>query len=78
MGVYLFSLHVLDQLLWEDRERTGSSHDFGKDILPRMVKNNARVFAFPFSGYWVDVGTVDLLLAGSHGFIEDTSADRLE
>jgi glucose-1-phosphate adenylyltransferase len=59
MGVYIFTTKVLDQLLWEDRERTGSSHDFGKDILPRMVANQMRVMAFPFSGYWVDVGTVD-------------------
>jgi len=59
MGVYVFNLHVLDRLLWEDREKTGSSHDFGKDILPRMVAMGARVFAFPYSGYWVDVGTID-------------------
>lgn len=59
MGVYIFSTQVLDRLLWEDRERTGSTHDFGKDILPRMVANQMRVMAFPFSGYWVDVGTVE-------------------
>jgi glucose-1-phosphate adenylyltransferase len=59
MGVYIFNQHRLDQLLWEDRERTGSTHDFGKDILPRMVANQERVFAFPFTGYWVDVGTVE-------------------
>jgi glucose-1-phosphate adenylyltransferase len=59
MGVYVFNLKTLDHLLWEDREKTGSSHDFGKDILPRMVANQARVFAYPFSGYWVDVGTVE-------------------
>ena len=59
MGVYVFNLQVLDRLLWEDREKTGSSHDFGKDIMPRMVALGARVFAFPFSGYWVDVGTID-------------------
>lgn len=59
MGVYIFTSKTLDHLLWEDREKTGSSHDFGKDIIPRMVANQARVFAFPFSGYWVDVGTVE-------------------
>jgi glucose-1-phosphate adenylyltransferase len=59
MGVYIFNQHRLNQLLWEDRDRTGSSHDFGKDILPRMVANQERVFAFPFTGYWVDVGTVE-------------------
>ena len=59
MGVYLFNLHVLDKFLWEDRTRTESAHDFGKDILPRMVAGGERVLAFPYSGYWVDVGTVD-------------------
>jgi glucose-1-phosphate adenylyltransferase len=58
MGVYLFNRDLLDKLLWEDRTRKGSSHDFGKDILPRLVKSKARVFAFPYSGYWMDVGTV--------------------
>ncbi|HYB52256.1 MAG TPA: sugar phosphate nucleotidyltransferase, partial [Thermoanaerobaculia bacterium] len=36
-----------------------SSHDFGKDIIPRMVSGGMRVFAYPFQGYWVDVGTVE-------------------
>jgi glucose-1-phosphate adenylyltransferase len=58
MGVYLFSTKILDHYLWEDRERKGSSHDFGKDILPHMIQDGARVFAYPFSGYWVDIGTV--------------------
>jgi glucose-1-phosphate adenylyltransferase len=58
MGVYLFKTSTLNQVLWEDREQIGSSHDFGKDILPRMIQDGARVFAFPFTGYWVDVGTV--------------------
>jgi glucose-1-phosphate adenylyltransferase len=58
MGVYLFNLELLDKVLWEDRQQEGSSHDFGKDILPRLIKSKARVFAFPYSGYWMDVGTV--------------------
>ena len=58
MGVYLFNMHVLDRYLWDDRRDASSSHDFGKDILPKMVRNGARIFAFPFTGYWVDVGTV--------------------
>lgn len=58
MGVYLFNTKVLDRLLWEDHKRLDSSHDFGKDILPRMIQDDNRVFAFPYSGYWVDVGTV--------------------
>jgi glucose-1-phosphate adenylyltransferase len=59
MGVYLFNIDLLDKVLWEDRGQTKSSHDFGKDILPRLVAEGSRVFAFPYTGYWVDVGTVD-------------------
>jgi len=59
MGVYLFNIELLDKVLWEDRAQTESSHDFGKDIIPRLIEDGARVSAFPFSGYWVDVGTVD-------------------
>jgi glucose-1-phosphate adenylyltransferase len=59
MGVYLFRTDILDRYLWEDHFRDDSSHDFGKDILPRMVSDGCRIYAFPFSGYWVDVGTVN-------------------
>ncbi len=59
MGVYVFSLSILERLLIEDARRRDSSHDFGKDIIPRMVQSGQRVFAFPYGGYWVDVGTVD-------------------
>ncbi len=59
MGVYLFNRRVLDTLLWEDHQNSGSSHDFGKDILPMMIHEKFNVRAFPFSGYWVDVGTVE-------------------
>jgi glucose-1-phosphate adenylyltransferase len=59
MGVYLFNRSVLDSLLWHDHQNTQSSHDFGKDILPLMIHEGYNVFAFPFTGYWVDVGTVD-------------------
>lgn len=57
MGVYLFNTTILDKALWEDRNRSDSSHDFGKDILPRMVDEGRNIYSFPFSGYWVDVGT---------------------
>jgi len=58
MGVYLFNLELLDRVLWEDHLREDSTHDFGKDILPRLVKGKRRVIAFPFTGYWMDVGTI--------------------
>jgi glucose-1-phosphate adenylyltransferase len=57
MGVYLFNRELLDRILWEDRMNPESSHDFGKNIIPNLVKSDARVFAFPYTGYWMDVGT---------------------
>ncbi len=59
MGVYLFNREVLDTVLWQDHENHSSSHDFGKDILSAMITAGYDVYTFPFSGYWVDVGTVD-------------------
>jgi glucose-1-phosphate adenylyltransferase len=58
MGVYVFNLDVLDRALWVDRKIAESSHDFGRDILPRLVAEGKRIFAYPYTGYWVDVGTV--------------------
>lgn len=59
MGVYLFNRELLDRVLWEDHLYQESKHDFGKDILPALVTSGERVFAYPYSGYWVDVGTVN-------------------
>ena len=59
MGVYLFNRKLLDQVLWEDRQDTASAHDFGKNILPKLVKSETRIFAFPYTGYWMDVGTIE-------------------
>ncbi|HZU87101.1 MAG TPA: glucose-1-phosphate adenylyltransferase, partial [Anaerolineaceae bacterium] len=59
MGVYIFDRRILDSALWEDHQKTESAHDFGKNILPNLVENGAYVYAFPYEGYWVDVGTVD-------------------
>jgi glucose-1-phosphate adenylyltransferase len=59
MGVYLFNCEFLDRILWEDSQKTDSSHDFGKDIIPNLVNSGAKVYAFPYKGYWVDVGTVN-------------------
>jgi glucose-1-phosphate adenylyltransferase len=59
MGVYVFNLETLDRLLLEDHQRSGSSHDFGKDILPSFIQEGGKIFAYPYTGYWVDVGTVN-------------------
>jgi glucose-1-phosphate adenylyltransferase len=59
MGIYVFPLAVLAQMLTEDSKRRDSSHDFGKDVIPRMVAEEMKVYAYPFEGYWVDVGTIE-------------------
>jgi glucose-1-phosphate adenylyltransferase len=59
MGVYLFNQKVLDEALWQDHISEDTTHDFGRDILPRMISEGKRVFAYPYDGYWVDVGTLD-------------------
>jgi glucose-1-phosphate adenylyltransferase len=59
MGVYVFNRDLLDLTLWEDHQNKDSSHDFGKDILPLLIQRKVRVFAFPFTGYWMDVGTIN-------------------
>lgn len=60
MGIYLFNRETLDTALWQDHERgSASSHDFGKDIIPNLVREGAAVYAYPYEDYWVDVGTLD-------------------
>lgn len=59
MGVYVFNYDVLDRVLLEDRLMPESSHDFGKDIIPRMIERGERVFTWPYRGYWRDVGTLE-------------------
>ena len=57
MGIYVFNTEFLLRRLEEDAQDANSSHDFGKNIIPRMVGCD-RVFAYSFSGSWVDVGTI--------------------
>jgi glucose-1-phosphate adenylyltransferase len=57
MGVYVFNTEVLSDMLKADAADPNSSRDFGRDIVPKMI-HQQRVFAYPFSGYWVDVGTI--------------------
>lgn len=66
MGVYVFNVDVLRQSVIKDAEVSGSSHDFGKDIIPRLVRGKGAVYAYNFQDenqkeaqYWRDVGTID-------------------
>ena len=61
MGVYVFDWKKLEHYLEEDNSNEQSSHDFGKDILPKMLAEQKKMVAYPLKGYWKDVGTVDSL-----------------
>lgn len=61
MGIYVFSWDKLKKYLTLDAQTEESSNDFGKDVLPAMLKAGERMFAYQFEGYWKDVGTIDSL-----------------
>ena len=61
MGIYVFSWKKLRAYLEADEKDPNSSNDFGKDVLPTMLNAGERMFAYPFEGYWKDVGTIDSL-----------------
>ncbi|BES65155.1 glucose-1-phosphate adenylyltransferase [Gottschalkiaceae bacterium SANA] len=59
MGIYIFKWSELKRLLKEDGVKDDSQHDFGKNIIPTALAEQLGVFAFPFNGYWRDVGTIE-------------------
>lgn len=61
MGIYIFKTDVLRKYLIEDEADPESSKDFGKNIIPKMLADGKSMYAYPFSGYWKDVGTIQSL-----------------
>ena len=61
MGIYIFTWAKLKEYLLHDEENPDSSNDFGKDIIPAMLSAGEKMLAYPFEGYWKDVGTIDSL-----------------
>ena len=61
MGIYIFNWKLLRKMLTADMVNPDSNHDFGKDIIPTMLNDGKRLFAWQFKGYWKDVGTIDSL-----------------
>ena len=61
MGVYIFSFDQLKKYLVEDHEKTDTQNDFGKNIIPTMLNEGRRLFAYSFKDYWKDVGTITSL-----------------
>ena len=61
MGIYVFNWKVLREALLADEEDPNSSNDFGKNIIPGLLNAGHKMMAYPFDGYWKDVGTIDSL-----------------
>ena len=61
MGIYIFNWKVLREYLIRDEENPESEKDFGKNIIPMLLEEDRRIYAFPFEGYWKDVGTIESL-----------------
>ncbi|MGM9648231.1 MAG: glucose-1-phosphate adenylyltransferase [Eubacteriales bacterium] len=71
MGIYIFSYRKLRRYLIDDENTPGSSNDFGKNIIPNMLSAGERMFAYPFRGYWKDVGTISSLWEGNMDLLGD-------
>ena len=71
MGIYIFNRSFLDKYLKADAAEEDSSHDFGKNIIPAMLKDNARMYSYAFEGYWKDVGTIESLWQANMDLLQD-------
>jgi glucose-1-phosphate adenylyltransferase len=72
MGIYVFNTEFLLRHLEQDGADPNSQHDFGKNLIPKMVAKD-RVYAYPFSGYWVDVGTIQSYWETNLSLLDDPS-----
>jgi len=70
MGIYVFEYEALLQRLEEDAKDLNSAHDFGRNVVPRMVEND-RVYAYPFKAYWRDVGTIESYWDANMGLLRE-------
>ncbi len=73
MGIYIFTWKVLRRLLLADMKNPDSCHDFGKDIIPTLLKDNRTLMAYKFKGYWKDVGTIDSLWEANMDLLDENN-----
>ena len=73
MGIYIFKWSVLKEFLEMDDRNPDSSHDFGKDIIPHLLEEKKKLVAYPFRGYWKDVGTVKSLWEANMDLLREDS-----
>ena len=77
MGVYAFTWKKLRHYLELDEKKESSQNDFGKDIIPAMLGDGERMFAYPFKGYWKDVGTIESLWESNMDLLKPDCAINL-
>ncbi|MFD2681698.1 glucose-1-phosphate adenylyltransferase [Bacillus seohaeanensis] len=73
MGIYIFNWKVLKEYLKRDNLNSKSSHDFGKDVIPLLLDDKKKLMAYPFEGYWKDVGTVKSLWEANMDLLDSDS-----
>ena len=78
MGIYIFTKDVLKKYLEEDAANDASSHDFGKDIIPKMLNDGLNLQSYAFEGYWKDVGTIESLWQANMDLIQDEPPFELQ
>ncbi|MGF7184486.1 glucose-1-phosphate adenylyltransferase [Desulfitispora alkaliphila] len=71
MGIYIFEIEALKKHLQEDEQNLKSSNDFGKDVIPKMLREGSRLYAYPFQGYWKDVGTIPSLWQANMDLLDE-------
>lgn len=77
MGIYIFSREVLTKYLVADEADPNSSKDFGKNIIPAMLRDGCSMYAYGFSGYWKDVGTIPSLWEANMDLLGDNPTFNL-
>ncbi len=75
MGIYIFTYKELRKYLIEDAKDENSKHDFGMNIIPAMLNENKKLYAYEFDGYWKDVGTVESLWQANMDLLDDKELD---
>ncbi len=70
MGIYIFNWDILKKYLIEDEADQNSENDFGKNVIPALLRDGRRMYAYHFNGYWKDVGTVPSLWEANMEILE--------
>ncbi len=77
MGIYIFTTKTLIEYLEVDEADENSDNDFGKNIIPNLLRNGEKLYAYSFSGYWKDVGTIASLWESNMDLIGDDPVLRM-